>query len=292
VTTCCFVLVVSLAAATGGQTTHSRTVTRATSPQADIAIVNEGMATRPGIKPEYDTAATSTVPMPGSPAGVGTARSVSAGPQLGSSLTEKLWRSRIVAPDPNEDAETRLALARLIKQIRSVQFEPDEQHSAFSMPTEPEQPKPSDTVDNTIDDAWEDTTKPTSAPPPASETRLPAETEKALRHLIQNPDRVEDPFELAELLFLSGQRTEAAVFYQKALDLMDMEAATTHEDRAWILFQLGNCLRETNITQAKDIYVKLIAEYPNSPWTELAKAHGRLITWYQKAKPTQLVNGP
>jgi tetratricopeptide (TPR) repeat protein len=264
-------------------------VTRATSPQSDIPTVADRITTR-----QNPTSATETVSTAGRFGPLAEAldeEAIQAGDGLNSDLTEKLWQSRIVAPDPNEDAETRLALARLIKQIRSVQFEPREQRSVFSMPPEPEEPDLPNTVESTRDGAWEDTMEPAAASPPAPETALPAETAKLLSRLVQNPDRVQDPLELAELLFLSDRWGEAAVFYRKALELLDMEAATAHEDRAWILFQLGNSLRETNMTEAKDAYTKLIAEYPDSPWTELAKAHGRLITWYQKARPTLLVSG-
>ena len=63
-------------------------------------------------------------------------------------------------------------------------------------------------------------------------------------------------------------------------------------DRAWILFQLGNCLRETDSAKAQEAYMKLVSEYPDSPWTELAKAHGRLLTWYQKSRPGQVATSP
>jgi uncharacterized protein with HEPN domain len=46
------------------------------------------------------------------------------------------------------------------------------------------------------------------------------------------------------------------------------------------------------MARAKDMYMKLVSEYPASPWTELAKAHGRLITWYQTAKPQQFMPEP
>ena len=68
--------------------------------------------------------------------------------------------------------------------------------------------------------------------------------------------------------------------------------AASGADRAWILFQLGNCLRETDIAKAQDAYMKLIAEYPDSPWTEMAQASGRLLTWYQSTRPDQLMARP
>jgi hypothetical protein len=110
---------------------------------------------------------------------------------------------------------------------------------------------------------------------------------KQLERLMLDPNQVSDPLEMAELLFLGGRTAEAAVFYEKALASLASSDPMHSEDRAWILFQLGNCLRETDMARARDTYMKLVSQYPSSPWTELAKAHGRLITWYQSAKPEQ-----
>ena len=77
-------------------------------------------------------------------------------------------------------------------------------------------------------------------------------------------------------------------FYEEALRRTRAGDAASDGDRAWILFQLGNCFRETNIAKAQDAYMKLIAEYPDSPWTEMARAGGRFLTWYQNTRPDQL----
>ena len=83
--------------------------------------------------------------------------------------------------------------------------------------------------------------------------------------------------------------TEKERANEKALARTLPNDSSMENDRAWILFQLGNCLRQTDMTKARDMYMKLISQYPSSPWTELAKVHGRLISWYQSAKPEQLM---
>lgn len=209
-------------------------------------------------------------------------------------LTRRLWENRILAPNPNEDAETRAALDDLIQRIRAVRFDDDAATPAFSAPTEPAAPaKPAPAVGPVQ-------TPPSSPDQPARTTSTPAEpaatlteaTLKKLGDLLHDPNKVGDPLEMAELLFLSGRQTEAAVFYEKALARTAPNDSSMENDRAWILFQLGNCLRQTDMTRAKDMYMKLVSEYPASPWTELAKAHGRLITWYQTAKPQQFMPEP
>lgn len=203
-------------------------------------------------------------------------------------MTRRLWQNRILAPDPSEDAETRAVLNDLIHRIRSVRFDDDAAAGpTFSVPTEPapivgpaRAPQP-------------DTAQPTPTPVPTTPAEpaatLTEATLKKLEDALHDPSQVADPLEMAELLFLSGRRAEATVFYERALARTTPNDRSTENDRAWILFQLGNCLRQTDMTRARDMYMKLVAEYPASPWTELAKAHGRLITWYQSAKPQQFM---
>lgn len=212
-------------------------------------------------------------------------------PWLDDNLTQKLWESRVSAPDPNEDVETRATLAQLIRQIQSVKFEVKEQRPAFSIPAESEPTN----EPNGIEAAPERTPEQIAAPYAETPVRpggdLPEKMPENIKHAVQDPNQVRRPLETAELLFLSNRPAEAAILYRKALDLMDTEEITAQPDRAWVLFQLGNCLRETDMIRAQDMYKKLITEYPDSPWVELAKAHDRLITWYESAKPRQLMTG-
>ncbi len=208
-------------------------------------------------------------------------------------LTQHLWQSQIAPPDPNEDLETRQSIEELIRKIRSVKFDDTTPKPTFTSPpaqlasqSDPNMMKL--VVANTVE-----ATAPTAAVPMSTTTpqaALPENTLKKLEELVKNPNQVSNPLEVAELLFLSGRLVNAGVFYKQALDLMPPENTGTNNDRAWALFQLGNCLRETDIAKAKEMYMKLIADYPASPWTELAKAHGRLITWYQSANPKQWIS--
>lgn len=201
-----------------------------------------------------------------------------------------LWSSRVSSPDPNEDAKNRLALMQLVRRVQSVKFESNQPAPAFAAPAEP----PQTTAASQPGAAPAESTKPAESPGsrpvtvenPAS---LSAKAAKTLENWLSDPGRVRDPLEMAELLFLSGRQTEAAPFYEKALELTIADDANTSADRAWILFQLANCLRETDQVRAKDTYMMLVAEYPASPWAEIAKAHGQFITWYQKTKPRQLI---
>ena len=105
----------------------------------------------------------------------------------------------------------------------------------------------------------------------------------------RKPEQVQSPLELAEILFLSGNLNDAAMLYQEALKRQDPNDTTVSRDRAWILFQTGNCLRNNDMPAAAKIYRRLLTEYPTSPWADLASARGKLIDWYLKDEPEKLV---
>ncbi len=210
--------------------------------------------------------------------------------EQGAALPKQLWSTRITIPETDVEAANSLALKRLIHQVRSVKFAGKDANPTFTAPTESEpvasssQPQADLLGEN---QAAESATASTQ-----TSTSAPTRTRKTLELLQQNPDQVRDPLEMAELLFLSGRPTEAAPFYARALERISRVDASYDADRAWVLFQLGNCLRETDVAKAQDTYMKLVSEYPDSPWTELAKAHGRLLTWYQKSQLEQTATSP
>jgi len=212
------------------------------------------------------------------------------GPDRSGSLTQDLWSTRVAAPEQGREAEASLALKRLVRQVRSVKFEDQNPGPTFTPP--PESMPSADAMEAQPVEMGVPGSSASVTAAPASGSSQPTQAEQTLGVLRQDPNQVHDPLEMAELLFLSGRPAEAAPFYAKALDGLNRTDPTYEADRAWVLFQLGNCLRETNIAKAQETYMKLISEYPASPWTELAKAHGRLLTWYQKTRPEQTTVTP
>ena len=122
-----------------------------------------------------------------------------------------------------------------------------------------------------------------------SDATITDQTWQILKNLSQRPDELENPFELGEVLFLSGNLAQAAVFYQEALKRISADDISSVQERAWILFQIGNCLRHDDMSTAAKMYGQLITQYPNSPWTEMAEAQVKLIDWQQKDKPLELI---
>ena len=118
---------------------------------------------------------------------------------------------------------------------------------------------------------------------------LTEQTLKRLKDLLQHPDKLNDPLELGELLFASGKTKDAVPFYQEALRRIDPNSVSSYRDRAWILFQMGNCLRTQEPFSAVEIYKQLLIECSNSPWADIAKAQKELIEWRLKEKPQDLI---
>ena len=110
-----------------------------------------------------------------------------------------------------------------------------------------------------------------------------------LENISQHPEKLDNPFELAEVLFLSGHLNQALVCYREALKRNNPDDAQSAQERAWILFQIANCLRNVDRPMAMKTYRQLIAEYPDSPWTDLAKAQDKLVDWFDKDKPAALI---
>jgi len=217
-------------------------------------------------------------------------------------LGRQLWRAGISAYEGEKDRKSKVALKRIIEQIRSIEFarpkktvEPVIIVGAVREP--PVQTvEPNETSSHT--EAKEETEK-KAIGPKLRNGALTGRTLQLVDNLAQHPDRSDNPFALGEVLYYSGRLKEAAVFYQEALKRKTMDEGrrttdvTRHslddQDRAWILFQIGNCLRGDDPPTAKKMYRILITEYSDSPWVDLAKAREGLINWQQKDKPRTLI---
>ena len=209
-------------------------------------------------------------------------------------LMHQLQQARI-SYQVEKDSESKNELKQMTEQIRSILFRLREQPTksttvAVEAPAIGPNEAPSDTK------VHEEPREIPVQPEPKNllEPKRPYEpvteyTLQMLENLTQKPDQLENPFELAEVLFLSGYAQKATVFYREALNRKDPNDLDSAQEKAWILFQIGNCLRSDDLQSAKNTYRQLIAEYPDYPWTDLAKAQEKLIDWYLKDKPHALI---
>jgi tetratricopeptide (TPR) repeat protein len=203
------------------------------------------------------------------------------------SLTHQLWRTWIGLPKNEEDEKNKDELQQIIKQIYSIEFKPqDKTPEPFTVVA----PAPTTEANETsVDVATPEEPEEKQIEPKLPYQPVSERTLQMLKNLLQHPNQLENPLELGEALFLSGHQKEAAIVYKEALNRKSPDKASLAEDRAWLLFQIGNCLRDDDLPTATEAYGKLIAEYPDSPWSDLAKAQYKLIDWYQKDKPRTLI---
>jgi len=201
--------------------------------------------------------------------------------------TRQLRQAEISAAKAQKDSESRKKLRQIIEQVRAVQFAPQAQApEPLAVPEQTPAVKPSEASSNV--QAQKEGAEPQNEPNLPYEP-VTKQTLEMLRNLSQKPDKLDNPLELAEILFLSGNLNDAAMLYQEALKRQDPNDAAVSRDRAWILFQTGNCLRSDDLPAAAKMYGRLLAEYPTSAWADLARARGKLIDWYLKDEPQKLV---
>ncbi|MGB8227154.1 MAG: tetratricopeptide repeat protein [Sedimentisphaerales bacterium] len=200
----------------------------------------------------------------------------------------QLWQAGISVSEDSKSSRSKNELQQIIKQINSVEFKPQNRTLESLIVVEPAGTAESnEALSNTDVPEGTKSEKPETMPQRGQITK---QTLQIFEQLSQQPQQIKNPLELAEILFRSNQLKEAAKCYQEALKLMTANENGRHEDKAWILFQIGNCLQKDDPPTAMQMYKQLIVECPDSPWVDLAEAKSRLIDWYLKEKPNTLIN--
>ena len=203
-----------------------------------------------------------------------------------------LLRVEISAPKDQRNEEGKNKLKRLIEQVRSVQFK-SVPHNIAVPDANDEAPVPElNEVLPRLSPPKTEKAEEVKIEQPYDDGHISDRTLKVLKDLLQHPDKLKDPLELGEILFSSGKMKDAVFFYEEALKRTDPNEVHLSQERAWILFQLGNCLRIYELPAAADIYRKILIEYPDCPWADLAKAQKDLIEWRLKEKPYELIVEP
>ncbi|MHC4387103.1 MAG: tetratricopeptide repeat protein [Planctomycetota bacterium] len=200
----------------------------------------------------------------------------------------QLWQARISTPASEDDKEDKDELQKLILRVYSIEFKRTGRSlETMTVIESVSTAGPNETSTGPEAEAPEELEEKATALKPAYGT-VSDQTLQMLRELLRHPDRLDNPFELAEVLFLSGHVKEAALAYKEALNRRSPNQPDLTNDRAWILLQIGNCLRYDNMPAAAQSYKKLITEYPDSPWCDLAKAQYKLIEWHLEDEPQTL----
>jgi hypothetical protein len=234
-----------------------------------------------------------------------------------SEITGQLQYNGTIAPESRQSVKNRQELQRLIAQVRSIKFEPKNlipgpPRTIKPVLTSPQgEPSEVSSITQTTKQIVkkEGSELSLDSQPGSSQAAMDkpsyqpisAQTLQMLENLDQSAvEQLHNPMQLAEILFLSGHLKQAATFYQQALNRIDPNDAMSAQDKAWILFQIGNCLRESQDDQsksrqvldgaeAKKMYRRLIEECPNCPWADLAMSRVNLIDWFLNDEPEKLI---
>jgi len=129
------------------------------------------------------------------------------------------------------------------------------------------------------------TTRPAAAAPAGDNPATAAERALARLKAIDDKD-IPDPLALADALYLAGRKPAAVIFYTKALKRAPADAGA---DRAWILYQLGNCHRVSDPPVAAGYYTRVVSEHRDSDWAVPSKVQADLIQWYRQNTPAELI---
>ena len=210
---------------------------------------------------------------------------ISSVPVLDNILKRQIWQSNIAAPAAQPADTNTNRLAGLIEQISSVSFHQPQQTAQPAIVIEPTTEPAQSTH---LADSFQQPQQQQALLKPPYES-VTDKTLNILNTLFADANLINNPFELAEILFQSGKSKEAAAFYQQALNRITSNDPNNTPHRSWVLFQLGNCLRDNDPQTARKIYTQLITEYPDSHWANVAKAHISLIDWYLQDNPKALI---
>jgi len=216
-------------------------------------------------------------------------------------ISRKLWKDRITYLKNTDSDTSSDEIETLIDQIKSIEFGLQNQIQEPIVTLEPI--KKDKHAIKAQSNETEPVTLATQTPEPVkpehtiSQNRLQSiqikeQTLQIFKDMSQKPEQLQNPFELAEILFNGNCLTEAAKCYRQALDRISADDTDQHSGKAWLLFQLGNCLQNDDPQTAMQTYKQLTQEYPDSSWADLANAKALLIDWYQKNKPDALINKP
>lgn len=207
-----------------------------------------------------------------------------------SDVQEKLWKTRITASDEgqgDQDNDIKNDLRRIIKKVRAIRLKSWDEISNPVIIIEPYvQAEANSPVVAEVEKPQKQVVQEEIAPtePPYAEMIL-----EMFNELSEYPEQLKKPVELGDILYSGGYLEQAALCYEQALSQNQFFEDGLNQDKAWVIFQAGNCLHKKEPQAAMEKYQQLIAEFSGCQWVELAKARSDLISWYIADDPTSLI---
>ena len=197
-----------------------------------------------------------------------------------SQAQHELWRNSVAPP---ADEAPGASLRKAIRDVLATEVNP--------------QPERTDAVAQEPQAGAETPERPTTQP------ATTATTQPATRTVPQPKDKhsglspatlttlrsaaakgISKPIMLADSLYRGGYLPEAAEVYELA-----EKAAGTEADRAWAIYQMANCKRNSEPDVALGLYRRLVSEYPDCCWSLSAQMKGEIISWEQVNTPEKVL---
>lgn len=205
-------------------------------------------------------------------------------------LEQQLWKDNISPPAKSHSNRKTEELKQIIEQVRSVQFESASASQAEPQPEDRIEPQQQTTPEDKKQKAEPQSSSDATVDPAANKDKsMHNQMLNKVETLFKDPNAITTPFELAEVLFQTGELALAGVCYKKALSSLNTDDPNVTTERAWILFQIGNCLKDSDPNASKNSYAELIRTAPDSPWARIAKSRHSMIDWYQQEQPRKLI---
>lgn len=196
----------------------------------------------------------------------------------------QILQDRITSLEQGIDDESKNELRKMLEQIRLVEFRTAEKSAESVKVTKKviaDDPNEAKSAQQGLEKQASEKSRP-QIEQSRLEGVLSEQTLQIFNDVSGDLSQLENPVELAEILYLGGRLKEAGIVYRQAISRIDSEGADAFGDRAWILFQLGNCLRDEDFVEARKFYREVISRYPECPWVDLAKAEDELLGWFER----------
>ena len=182
----------------------------------------------------------------------------------------QLRRSSIQAPRDKGDPS---GLQEAIDELQKAMRKPK------TKPPPPPPPKPDETTTIQLRLITRPTTWPATRP-----TTQPSLVNSKIVERIRKLNSIEDTVAAADAWFLAKHPDRAVVLYDRAI-----KGSGTPKEKAWVLFQAGNCRRKTNPQEALKAYDALVAAHPGTLWGSIALVQKGIVEWQNTNNLTALL---
>jgi len=183
----------------------------------------------------------------------------------------RIWRESLTPPK----TEVSVSLQKAIDELRRMRIPPHRRPITTRPAAAPRQPAAA---------ATQPATQPAAATtrPAGSGRALPKKVVERLKNL--SPDSLREPVALADELFATGYLAGAHALYERALSRNPDD-----ETKAWALYQMAGCLRQSDPPAAELLYLRVKDEHGGTVWAMAADVEYKILAWRRTNKLDELL---